>query len=133
MDTEVVVIQTLSDEMISAGELLTRLLEQAQFPFSASLWFLTRERTWRFLIASPEVTIRGPRWAYRQVQSVVSKIPTAESKIALKDITVLDSNDPLIKLLKVAIRTGSGIHNIRFTGNVINGIPIEDTYIYRLT
>jgi hypothetical protein len=64
---------------------------------------------------------------------VLSKIPIAHSKIALKDITVLDSNDSLIKLLKVAMKTGTGMHNMRFTGNVINGIPIEDTYIYRLT
>lgn len=133
MDTEVVVNQTLSEKMISAGTELTRLLDEAAFPFSASLWFLTPESTWRFVIASPELTSRGPRWAYRHIQSVLSKIPNAESRIALKDITVLDSNNLLIKLLRSAINTGTGIHNIRFAGNVINGIPIEDAYIYRLT
>jgi hypothetical protein len=133
MATEVVVNQILSDEMIVAGADLTRLLDEAKFPFSASLWFFTPEDTWRFVIASSEVRTRGPRWAYRQVQSVLSRIPNPQSKIPLKDITVLDSDDPLIKLLKVAIKTGSGIQNIRFRRNIINGIPIEDAYIYRLT
>lgn len=133
MVTEVVVNQTLSDDMISAGADLTRLLDEAEFPFSASLWFLTPNDTWRLVIASSEVSTRGPRWAYRRVQSVLSKIPNPQSKIGLKDITVLDLDDPLIKLLKVAIKTGPGIHNVRFSRNVINGIAIEDAYIYRLT
>lgn len=133
MVTEVVVTQTLSDEMISAGADLTRLLDEAGFHFAASLWFLMPNDTWRFIISSSEVRTRGPRWAYKQVQSVLSRIPNSQSKIPLKDITVLDSDDPLIKMLKAATKTGSGSHNVRFTQNIIKGMPIEGAYIYRLT
>lgn len=94
---DIVINQTLSDEMISAGADLTRLLDEAEFPFSASLWFFTPDGTWRFVIASSEVRTRGPRWAYRQVQSVLSRIPNPHSKIPLKDITILDSDDLFIK------------------------------------
>ncbi len=134
MATEVVVKPLLSDEMISAGAELTRRLDDARFIVSASLWLFTSETEgWRFVIASPEVRTRGLRWAYKQVQAVVSKMLNARARIPLKDIAVIDSNDPLIKLLRVAIRTGSGISGIRFTKNVINGTPIEDAYIYRIT
>jgi len=60
-------------------------------------------------------------------------MPNAQARIPLKDIAVIDSNDPLIKLLRVAIKTGGGISGIRFTKNVINGTPIEDAYIYRIS
>lgn len=134
MATEVVVKQALSDEMISAGAELTRRLDDARFMVSASLWLFTPEAGgWRFVIGSPEVRTRGPRWAYKQVQNVMFRMQDAQARIPLKDITVIDSNDPLIKLLKVAIKTGSGISGIRFTNNVINGTPIEDAYIYRIT
>lgn len=134
MATEVVVKQSLSEEMITAGAELTRRLDEARFIVLASLWFFTPETGgWRFVIGSPEVRTRGPRWAYKKVQSVTSRMPNAQAKIPLKDITVIDSNDPLIKLLKVAIKTGDGLSGIRFTNNVINGTPIEDAYIYRLT
>jgi len=134
MVTEMVVKQSLTDEMISAGAELTRRLDDARFIVPASLWFYAPETNgWRFVIGSPEVRTRGPRWAYRQIQTVVSKIPEPKNRIPLKDITVIDSNDPLIKLLKAAIKTGDGISGIRFTQNVINGTPIEDAYIYRMT
>ena len=134
MATEVVVRQNLSEEMISAGAELTRRLDEAQFIVSASLWLYVPEtNAWRLVIGSPEVRTRGPRWAYKKVQSMLSKLPEEQTKISLKDVTVLDSKDPLITLLKVAIKTGNGISGIRLTRNVINGTAIEDAYIYRVT
>jgi len=133
MATEVLVKHTLSDEMISAGAELTRRLDAARFTVSAALWLYDSDAGWRFVIGSPEVRTRGPRWAYKQVQSVISKIPEQQSKIPLKDITIVDSSDPLIALLRVAIKTGDGISGIRFSQNVINGTVIEDAYIYRIT
>jgi len=134
MVAEVVVKESLSSEMISAGAELTRRLDEARFIVSASLWFYIPEiNTWRFIIGTPEVRTNGPKKAYKQVQSVVSKMPEDQPKILLKDITVIDSNDPLVALLRIAIRTGDGISGIRFTHNAINGVVIEDAYIYRIS
>lgn len=134
MVTEMVVKEALSGEMISAGAELTRQLDKARFSVYASLWFYVPEtNTWRFIIASPDVRTRGLKKAYKQVQSIVSKVPEDQPRIALKDITVVDSTDPLISLLRVAIKTGDGISGIRFSQNMINGVLIEDGYIYRLT
>lgn len=133
MVTEVVVTESLSEEMISAGADLTRQLDDAGFNVSASLWLFNAESGgWRLMISSPEVKTRGPKWAYKRIQSVIARMHDGQTKIPLKDITVIDSDDPLVKLLGATVRTGEEISAIRFTRNVINGVPIEDAYIYRI-
>ena len=60
MVTEMVIKESLSNEMISAGSELTRRLDEAGFIVSASLWFYVPDsNTWRLIIASPEVRTRG--------------------------------------------------------------------------
>jgi len=134
MVTETVVKESLSGEMISAGAELTRCLDDAEFLVSASLWYYMPDtNTWRLIVASPKVEIQGIKKAYKQIQSVIFKMPADKPKISLKDITVVGPKDPLVSLLRVAIKTGEGISGMRFSQNIINGVLIEDTYIYRLT
>lgn len=133
MVTEMVVKESLSEQMILAGSELTRRLDEAGLTVSAALWFFDPDSNyWRLIIASPEVRAKGVKAIYKEVQSVVRAIPEVQS-IPLKDISVVDSNDPLISLMRVAIKTGDGIAGIRFARNMINGVLIEDAYIYRLT
>jgi hypothetical protein len=133
MATEMVVKEALSSEMISAGEELTRRLDEARFIVTASLWlYITEANDWRFIIGSPEVRTNGPKKAYKRIQNVIAKMSEDQPKIQLRDVTVIDSNDPLIALLRAALGTGEGVSNIRFRHNVINGVLIEDAYIYRI-
>jgi hypothetical protein len=126
--------ESLSNEMISAGSELTRRLDESGFLVSAAFWLYESDsNTWRFIIGSPEVRTQGLKAAYKRVQAVLAAMPEDQSAIPLKDISVLDSNDPFISLMRVAVRTGGGISGIRFTRNMINGVLIEDSYIYRLT
>lgn len=134
MVTETVVKEALSSEMISVGEKLTRILDADNFSPSASLWFfLSESNAWRLILASPEVKTNGLKAAYERVQQILSKSDNADLRIQLKDITLVSHLDPLISLLKVAIKTGKEISGIRFSKNMINGNLIEDAYIYRLT
>lgn len=124
---------SLSEQMLSAGSELTRRLDEAGLLVSAALWFYEPESNyWRLIIASPEVRVKGVKAIYKEVQSVVRTIPEDQS-IPLKDISVVDSSDPLISLMRVAIKKVDGISAMRFNRNMINGIMIEDAYIYRLT
>ncbi len=133
MATEILVKESLSREMISAGAELIRLLDEAHFKASASLWFYELDaNAWRLIIASPNVELDGPKKAYKQIQSVIAKMPEGQSKIELKDITVVDSKDSLILLLRRFVKA-EGTHGIRLLNNMINGSLIEDAYIYRLT
>lgn len=134
MVEEVVVKETLSEEMISAGVELVRMLDDVKLVANAALWiYLPEANSWRFLVASPEVRSEGPKKIYRRIRSAIHRIPDEKPMIPLKDISVVDSRDRLITLLRSALRTGSSISGIRFSQNVINGVMIEDAYIYRLT
>jgi hypothetical protein len=134
MATEVVVKESLSSEKITAGAELTRLLDAANFPVTASFWFYFSEtNVWKLVIASPRIKDNGPKEAYERIQAVIASIPDNGLKISLRDVVVLDSTDSLVSLLRIAIVTGPGISGIRFSQNGINGVFIEDAYIYRLT
>lgn len=133
MVENVLVKEILTASMIKAGEELTRILDQMNWPVTASLWFyFVEENQWRLLLTSPTVGKDGPKQAYQRIQEALGKFQQDMPKICLQDVAVTDESHPLISLMKVSIRTGGGISGIRFSKNVINGQIIEDTYIYRL-
>jgi len=134
MVTEILVKESLSEQMISAGSDLIGRLDDAGLKVSGALWFYeTDSNDWRLIIVSPDVRAKGVKTVYEEVQAVVRATSDDQSIISLKDISVVDSDDPLISLLKIAIKTDNGISRIRFSRNMINGTLIEDSYIYRLT
>jgi len=134
MVTEMVVKESLSEQMIAAGSELIRRLDDAGLNVSGALWFYEPDSNyWRLIIVTAEVSAKGIKEVYREIQSVLRAIPEDKSIIGLSDISVVDSNDPLVSLLKVALKTGAGISGIRFSRNIVNGTLIEDSYIYRLT
>ena len=134
MAEEVVVKEVLTKEMIEAGAELTRLLDQTPLVVSASLWlYIPESNIWRLIIVSPEVETFGPRKVYQKIQPVLSQILEEKPSIGLKDISVVENGNPLIALLRMAIRTGDDISGIRFSKNTISGHFIEDAYIYRMT
>jgi hypothetical protein len=134
MVTEILVKESLSEEMISAGSDLIRRLDAAGSKISGALWFYeTDSNDWRLIIVSPDVQAKGIRTVYEEVQAVLRATPDDQSIISLKDISVVSPDDPLNSLLKFAIKTDNGISRIRFSRNMINGTLIEDSYIYRLT
>jgi hypothetical protein len=131
MAEEILVKDTLSPEMIEAGKKLTEQLDRSSLPVSASMWlYVPESNQWRLILASPKIESEGPKKVYQDVLSSLTQLP--EAGLALKDIGVVEPNHPLINLLRVAVRTGSGIAGIRFSRNTINGHFIEDAYIYRL-
>jgi len=133
MVENVLVKEILTESMIKAGEELTRILDQMNWPVTASLWFyFVEENQWKLLLTSPLVTKEGPKRGYQRVQEALGKFQQGIPKIGLQDVAVIDESHPLISLMRPAIRTGGGISGIRFSKNVINGQVIEDAYIYRL-
>lgn len=134
MAQDSVVKESLTDGMIRAGAELTRKLDELQWPVLASLWlYVSDGNQWKLILASPRVTSDGPKKSYEMIQSALAATPAAKDKLVLSDIGVMDPNNPLIALLRVAISTGPTVGGIRFTRNVINGQFIEDAYIYRIS
>lgn len=134
MADEMVVKESLTNEMIDAGAELIRRLDAASFELNAGLWLYMEEpNSWRLILASPIVTKDGPNKAYQGIQSVMSKMPENWKVISLVHISAVGPNKPIVALLRKAVKTGNGISGVRFSRNAVNGQYIEDAYIYRMT
>jgi hypothetical protein len=77
------------------------------------------------------VGAKGPRDVYEKIQHAINQLGEKASAVPLSVVGLLDANDDLVRLLKVAIGTGPGVNRIRFSKNVINGHFIDDALIYR--
>lgn len=118
---------------IADGRLLVEALDRSEFTLSGALWFyFSKDEEWRLLLVSPLVDEIGPRRSYIRIQSVIEGFPPSFG-ISITRISVTSPKSKLIQLLKIAIRTGPGISEIRFSRNTINNVFIEDALIYRLT
>lgn len=134
MAEELLVGEQLTPEMIRSGETLVAALDKLNLLVRGAFWLLLPDqRTWRLVIASPEVRLVGPKVVYRKIRSALEKLPAGSANLGTKDISVVDEKTPIFLFLRSAVSTGPGISGIRFSQNVINGQLIEDAYIYRLT
>jgi hypothetical protein len=122
----------LVDRDLREGRRLIKALDEARFPVDAALWhYLSEAQRWRFIIASSIYDNKGPREAYTLVQGTLGKLPRTFG-MSLQDISVVSPQHNLIQHLRKMISTGSGIEGIRLTRSTINGMFIEDAYIYRV-
>jgi len=123
----------LTKDMINIGAELIRKLEEHGLTPDAVFWLYNPElEKWKLVIAEAGVGTLGPRKIYVKIQQILGESPDAFQEISLEDMTLAKPDDPLIALLRVAIRTGPGISGIRFKNSVINGTLIDDAYIYRI-
>lgn len=121
----------LVDADMKAGEALLSKLDEIEFNVKAALWFYVQDsEEWRLIIASPIVDKDGQKKAYETVQSQLQELNGRE--LSLRNISLVSPGDKLIKALKSVFKLDKAISPIRFTRNVIDGMFIEDAYIYRL-
>lgn len=122
----------LVDKDIQDGRLLVEALDRSKFSLDGALWYyMLNSDEWRLLLVSSLVERTGPKKVYRIVQSTIEDMAPTFG-VSLNRISVLSPKNKLIQLLSIALRTGRGLSGIRFTRNTINGVFIEDAYIYRL-
>jgi len=124
---------TLTKEMIESGKVLIMKLDDSNVQPDAAFWFYSSDiQEWKLVLAEVKVGEKGPKEIYRKIQTIISKFSDELGDLSLNDITLAKPDATIVKVLRVAIRTGVGISGIRFKNNVINGTVIEDAYIYRL-
>jgi hypothetical protein len=134
MAQDILVGDQLTEDMITVGEHVVSALDKLNVLVIGAFWLLLPDQhVWRLVIASPEVRTLGPKAFYRKVSAALKRIPQSVQAISTNDITVLEDNNPLVKLLKVLIKTGPTISKIRMSRNVVNGQLIEDALLYRMT
>jgi hypothetical protein len=131
MAFHVVVTNNLTDDMKEAGKNVLSALDRAGMNVTACFWsYISQSERWRLIIVSPDVDAYGPLRTYEVVRDA---LVTVGKGVNLEDISVISPSNNMVKLLKKAIRTGVGaMSEIRFTGNIVDGVLIEDTLIYRI-
>ena len=134
MAKELLVTDALSEKMIQAGAKLVEHLDADAANIKSALWlYFPDSRNWKLILASETVETDGPRKLYEKIQGVNRSAAEPEETVSLNDIVVTTPKHELISVLAMMIGTGQGISGIRFTRNNINGIYIDDAYIYRST
>lgn len=132
MAKDILVTESLTDSMMKAGAKLIERLDAKNSEVKSAFWlYLSEEKIWKLIVASPLVDKEGPRDYYKRIVDANTLAPTEEEIVSLNDIGVTNTNHQIVQLLKFMIATGDGISGIRFSRNTINGVFIEDTYIYR--
>ncbi len=132
MAKDTLVTENLSDSMIETGKLLIERLDKCNAEVKSAFWFYSSDdKIWKLIIASPLVASNGPREYYKKVIEANSTAKDDEKVISLNDIAVTDISNQIVQLVKITINTGDGISGIRFSKNTINGVFLEDMYIYR--
>ena len=133
MVENILVTEALSEKMINTGRYLLEQLDSTKSEIKSFFWFFfPEEKTWKLIIASPIVKKEGPRSFYKRINDINRKVEESQETISLNNIIVVTPENEIVKLLGSFIETGDSISGIRFTRNTINGIYIEDSYIYRL-
>jgi len=132
---EVLVSESISRDMISAGDRLARHLVASELPIDGLLWlYVPESHSWRFVVASPEVSTLGPKNVYQRIRAIIEQIPPSDAQVvSWDDIFVVDTKDPFIQLMRQALHTGEGVSGTRLSRNVVKGVLIEDAYVYRLS
>ena len=135
MGEKAVVAPMLTDAMINSGRTLVGQLDERDLSPDAAFWLYRPDRgDWTLLFAEAKFETQGPHWAYSRIRDVLAAAPQVFPELTLESISLASPRSPLVSLLRAAVSTGPGsnIAGVRFTGNVINGVLIEDAYIYRL-
>jgi hypothetical protein len=132
MAKDILVTESLTDSMMKAGAKLIERLDANNSIVKSAFWlYFSEEKTWKLIVASPLVDTEGPRDYYKRIVDANTEAPIEEEIVSLNDIGVENTKHQIVQLLKFMIRTGDSISSIRFSRNTINGVFIEDTYIYR--
>lgn len=132
MAEETLVGDVLSSEMILSGKQLLSAVD-SKLPIDAAFWLLPQDTSsWRLVLATPAVRVEGPKAVYRKLMALLKRVEPPLG-LSMSNISVIDTADPVVSLLRLAIRTTRGIGDVRFTRNTINGVFIPDAYIYRIT
>ena len=128
MAEDILVKESLTPEMISAGRALVEELERGGFKLASAFWFFEpKQMKWRLCLAAPQIESKGPRFAYEFVSNKLNE----HSDLRLEDVSILSSRDSIVNAISNAVNTGGRISGIRFSRNSVNGYFIQDAYIYK--
>jgi len=133
MAEEILLKETLTEDMKSLGASLTRALDEAGWPVVASFWYFESDfNRWKLFLASPRVNTDGQKAAYGAVINALKALDQSRSNLNYI-ITIVAPDDLLVSNLASEIQTGWKISGILLPRQAINGSIFEESYVYRVT
>ena len=127
----------LVEAQIKAGAALVTALDRDGMGPSAAFWFYYSDtEQWRLLLCGPKLDAvkKTPERTYTAVAKTLASLGDAAQPLSIADIKVIPSDDPIVQVLRVMLRTApNAIVGASFKNSFINGILIEDVYAYRLS
>jgi hypothetical protein len=123
----------LTPQLIEEGAELLQALDASGLTPDAAFWFYFSDiNAWKLVLAEMRVGPDGPREVYKQVQRTLDALSDTIKSFSLADVVVAKPDAPVVSVLKRALRVERNAGGVRFSQNVIDGVLIEDAYIYRL-
>jgi len=121
----------LVKEDVDAGMELLRVLDASNFPVTGAAWiFFPDIEDWRLVIRSPRAE-QNLQAALLDIAIAMDAAGDLRSRLDLSRVKLVPPNDRMLQAMGSVVRA-TGLSNIRFSKNVINGIYIDDALIYRL-
>jgi len=118
--------------IFAEGRRVVEALDDAGFALPGAFWLLSTNRgPWTLFLVSPAVDLEGKQATLTRVMGILSSVKPS-LKIEVGAVTVLSPNDGLANIMKGFLRTGQGISGARLSQSIINGLKIEDSYVYRM-
>ena len=124
MDQDVLV-----NDRIAAGEAVVRALDAGEYPLAAAFWnYFSDLSGWRLVVVPRDFAGGAVKDELLRIRRTLK---AQGVNFDLSDVKVSSVENPLVKALSVLVR-GEGAAGIRAQQNWINGVYIEDAYIYRM-
>jgi hypothetical protein len=125
----------LVTEDIANGERAVKALDEEQAGVRSAFWFYDRDAVeYRLVLALPVVDREGPEIGYKLTQRAFIK---HDVRLPLRRVVVVGVSEPLPTILHRAlgeIRDSDAITiRARLGRQVVDGLTIEDAYVYRST
>jgi len=119
----------LVNNRISAGEQVARALDAGEYQLAAAFWnYFSDLSGWRLVIVPRGF---GGGAVKDELLRIRRTLKEQRVDFDLSDVKVSSAENPLVRALSVLVRA-EGIIGMRAKQNWINGVYIEDAYIYRM-
>ena len=121
---------------IPAAKRLIEELDKTEFEVVMASWLYNREDDeWKLVIASPFIDKNGALAGYKFVRETLDQIPQ-DPEESLRPLTTLDivlrgSKDRFTKEFRKRVEVGRDEYPKMVRLNPIEGVPIDDAYVYR--
>ncbi len=124
---------TLDQSAIEEGRKLIDALDGSDLQVAAAFWYyMDGPETYRLVIATAYYDKYGPHKTYEKIEEVIRN---SQRSIDLRwdAVSVVSLDSELYKGLNQTAPVGNGMKGKRLTQSVVDGIYIEDAYLYRVS